>query len=267
MSRLHYELVGPDEGRTAVIAHGILGMGRNWRSVARRMAQQMPGWRFALVDLRNHGKSQGFAGPHTVAAAAADLHTLPDQLGPIEVAVGHSFGGKVVLEWLRSGADLRQTWVLDSPPGFRDADPAVLDTLGVIAAVRSVPMPAADRNDVRDHLRAQGLSEPLIQWLLTSVRKDEQGWHWVWDLDAVDHMIRDYLALDLMGPLAAWSGPRIELVRAGRSDRWLPSEIATLESLPDAAPVDLHELSNAGHWLHVDDPAGLLELMARFWAR
>lgn len=264
---LHLDWVGPPDGRRALIAHGILGMGRNWRSMARKLSERLEGWQFALVDLRNHGRSQGFAPPHTVASSAADLAVLERRHGPFEVAIGHSFGGKVVLQWAFSGAELGQVWVLDSPPGPRPADPETLDTLGVIESVRSVGVPAPDRDRVRDHLRSRGLPEPLVMWLLTSLRRDADGWRWVWDLDAIDAMIHDYLALDLMGPLTRWTGAPIELVRAGRSDRWLPSEIEALEALPSESPVHLHLLSNAGHWVHVDDPSGLLDSMESSWLR
>lgn len=267
MTRLHAEVVGPPDGRLAVVAHGILGSGRNWRSVARRLAEALPGWRFALVDLRNHGQSPGGAPPHTVAACAADLAELAHDLGSPEVALGHSFGGKVVLAWLQAGAPLRQTWVIDSPPGPRPADPDVIGSLAVIAAVRAVPVPSPDRDRVRAALRAAGVSEPLVQWLLTSLRQEPDGWRWVWDLDGVDAMIRDYLALDLWPWLRSWDGAPVELVRAGRSDGWSAEELARLHALPAHGAVRSHLLAEAGHWVHVDAPDALHALLTARWAR
>ncbi len=252
---LHHDVIGPEGGRSALIAHGILGMGRNWRSMARRLSEALPEWRFILVDLRNHGRSQGLPGPHTVASCAQDLAALATELGGIEVAVGHSFGGKVVLEWQRSGAGLEQVWALDSPPGARSAHVQSVDTLGVIAALRAVRVPAATRDDLRSQLSA--LEPSLVAWLLTSARHDPDGWRWVWDLEAIDAMIRDYLALDLLPWLTTQPGD-VQLVRAGRSDRWTAEEVNRLTP---------QLLSNAGHWVHVDDPAGLLALLTEHWVR
>ncbi len=57
------------------------------------------------MDQRNHGQSsRGFRGPHTLAASAHDLHVLlRERLGSGTPAalLGHSLGGKVVLEYLR----------------------------------------------------------------------------------------------------------------------------------------------------------------------
>jgi esterase len=78
--------------------HGIFGMGTNFRGVAKSLAAAAPDWDFVLVDLRGHGASQGFAPPHTLAAAAADVEALSREIG-LEIAgvAGHSFGGKVLL--------------------------------------------------------------------------------------------------------------------------------------------------------------------------
>src|SRR5687767_12064792 len=84
--------------RWIMFLHGILGSGANWRSFAKGLLAACPGWGAVLVDLRMHGSSQGFAPPHTVAAAAADLASL-GLPGPLGAVVAHSFGGKVALAY------------------------------------------------------------------------------------------------------------------------------------------------------------------------
>jgi pimeloyl-ACP methyl ester carboxylesterase len=64
------------------------------------------------------------------------------------------------------------------------------------------------------------------------------------------------------------------VVVAERSDRWAPENRARLEAMVEAAraakttvrghgTVELHVVPNAGHWLHVDNPAFLLELIGQ----
>src|SRR5688500_8745529 len=69
----HTRVVGPDATpeRWLLVLHGIYGSGRNWGTIARRLVEARPEWGVLLVDLRNHGQSRGFPGPHTLAAAAA----------------------------------------------------------------------------------------------------------------------------------------------------------------------------------------------------
>ena len=100
------------------ILHGIYGSGRNWASLAKQLVQRRSDWGVVLVDLRAHGKSQGFEPPHTIAATAADLVQLTESIGYRPRAVlGHSFGGKVALAFgARRTVELDQTWVIDAPP-------------------------------------------------------------------------------------------------------------------------------------------------------
>ena len=63
-------------------------------------------------------------------------------------------------------------------------------------------------------------------------------------------------------------GLEISIVQAEQSDRWHPEDVQRLKALsrrgsnPDAGKVSLHVLPNSGHWVHVDNPKGLLEIMA-----
>ena len=108
-----------------LMLHGIYGSGRNWGTIARRLVEARPEWGVLLVDLRNHGGSRGFTGPHTLHAAAADVDRLVAHLGFHAAAVmGHSFGGKVALLYAQhhAGGGLRQVWVMDSTPAVREPE-------------------------------------------------------------------------------------------------------------------------------------------------
>ena len=116
---------GREPERWLLVLHGIYGAGRNWGTIARRLADARPEWGAVLVDLRNHGQSRGFAGPHTIAASAADVDRLVEHLDLHAAAVlGHSFGGKVAFTYWRhhgdddQGLDGRSTW-----PCARGRDP------------------------------------------------------------------------------------------------------------------------------------------------
>lgn len=263
---LHHEWVGDTHApNTALVAHGILGSGRNWRSIARRLADALPHWRFLLVDLRCHGKSPSLDPPHTLKACAGDLDTLATIHGGVDLAIGHSFGGKVVCSWLRQGALLDQVWVLDSTPGTRPVDPVAVEALSVIDAVRGLPLPQPSRAHARTSLLERGLSPSLVSWLLTSLIKGEDGWRWVWDLDGVSSMITDYLSQDFIPWMGIDVGAELHWVRAEQSDRWSAEELTALAGLDPGRGTHGHVLSNSGHWLHVDNPDGLLELLQKHW--
>lgn len=245
--------------RTCLILHGILGSRGNWRGFARRLSQAHPGWRFVSVDLRNHGDSPAAPAPNTLAECAADLRALALEYGgPPAVVVGHSFGGKVALVYARDhGRADGVTWVLDSTPGLAEPGPDH-EVARVIAACRAVPMPAPERAAVTASFVEQGFSEGIANWMTTNLARADDGFRWRFDLDGIEQMIADYWRVDLW-PFLEQPGDRaIHLVRAARSDRWRAADVERMEGL---ATVQTHVLPDAGHWVHVDNPDGLLEML------
>jgi len=250
---------GATPTRVAYVLHGILGSGRNWRTLCRRLARQQPQTAFVLVDLRNHGASQGAPPPHTVTAAADDLVQLHAEHGPPDEILGHSFGGKVALRYAqRHPQGLERVWVLDSlagavPPSSDN------DVLRVLQALRTVPQPLPSRDDLVSHLTGLGFSTTLGRWLTTNLKRTDSGYVWVFDLDNIDAMIADYWQLDLW-PVLRQAPMPIEVVRAGKSDRW-DQQVLDRFTTQAGPHVRLHVLPDAGHWVHVDDPQGLVQLI------
>lgn len=268
MAQLHSISV-PDEARPrrAFILHGILGNLGNWRGFARRLARELKGTTFHLVDLRNHGDSPKPPGPHTLAAAADDLEELAARVGAPDVVVGHSYGGKVTLEYAsRRPSGLRQAWVLDATPHALEDPGDDNEVRKVMAALRSVPQPLANRADVVPALTARGLSRGIGTWMTTNLRPEGDGYVWTFDLDAAESMLADYFRQDLWAPLETTDSdaPRVHLVRAARSDRWTPDVRERLDALPLGAAGLVHVL-DGGHWIHVDAPDALRELFVAHW--
>jgi pimeloyl-ACP methyl ester carboxylesterase len=257
----HRTISGAEARKVAFVLHGILGAGQNFTAFIQKLARRRPEYRYELVDLRNHGLSTGAPPPHTVAAAASDLATLASSVGEPALVIGHSFGGKVALEYARQGASaLEQVWALDSNPGVQRENREV-DS--VIRAIRNVTVPAAARADVVQALAGQGLSRPTAEWIATSLKRTDQGYVWLFDLDGIEALIADYYTQDLWSFLAqARTRPEIQMVIAERSDRWLPETRERAFGLPAESNVHCHVLPDSGHWVHVDNPAALLELMA-----
>lgn len=62
-------------------------------------------------------------------------------------------------------------------------------------------------------------------------------------------------------------GTEIAIVRAEKSDRWDPETVQKLESLASngggesEGKMSYHTLPNSGHWVHVENPRGLLEII------
>ena len=245
------------------ICHGILGSGQNWRTFARKLQNVYPDYGIALIDLRNHGRSPVHNPPHTIHACAQDLIALQKQIGIPKIVIGHSFGGKVVLEYARMQA-FQQLWMLDSPPGTLEEKPSdQSEVLQVIEALKKVPIPLEKRKDLSDFLMSMGFSRAIANWMTTNVKREEDGYVFRFDLSVIEELISDYFQYD------GWSllekPPHkcdIHVVRAQDSNRWSDVSIQKLNSLQHTS---VHLLPRAGHWVHVDNPNGLCSLFARFF--
>jgi pimeloyl-ACP methyl ester carboxylesterase len=263
---LHHELVTAPESEPRawmLLTHGIYGAGMNWRGIARKLVGRRPEWGVALVDLRQHGKSPAGDPLHTLAACAADLHAAAQQLGATVVA-GHSFGGKVALVARRlADSSLRQTWVLDATPSpMPDAATSPTNTVSrVLDLMTRLPRTWARRDDFAAAIQADGHDASLAQWLAMSVVSQPDGSLALrFDLDALRAMLADYYLQDAWDAVLAPSPGTVELVIADRSSTWGPADRARI-SPPQPPHVHVQHIA-AGHWLHIDAPAAVVEAFA-----
>jgi lipase len=92
--RLHRHEWGDRALPTMLCLHGVQAHGARFR----RLAEERLTDRFHVVapDLRGHGRSS-WDPPWSLAAHVADIEELADELSPA-VVLGHSFGGRLVLE-------------------------------------------------------------------------------------------------------------------------------------------------------------------------
>lgn len=258
-------MIGTNVSRWLLITHGIYGSGGNWRSIARKIQDQRPEWGVVLVDLRGHGRSEDGEPPHTLAACADDLRALFDELPGIEVIAGHSFGGKVALQARAlAPATLRQTWMLDASPSARpgaekDPDNSVTRVLNLM---ERLPKTWAKRDEFVAALTAAGEALPLAQWLAMNVVPDDAGRLALrLDLGAVRAMLADYYARDLWDIAFDPALPgELHVVIALRSPTLSDDDRARLAAAPPH--VHAHRI-DAGHWLHIEAPANVVEQLTR----
>jgi esterase len=268
--------------------------------MAKMLSEKHTDLRLLLVDLRNHGDSwvrilsfgvildlisqyiivfKGFDGPHTIDACADDLIKLSHHLKtPFDIVCGHSFGGKVALQYavLERHHPIEQMWILDTYPApalvpnalsgsFQGSDvPKVLQVLSDI----KIPIPS--RDGLKKELEAQGLSRTVASWLTTNLRPEPQGgYDWKFDVESMKEMYSSYVELDSMATLA--NPPftiqkHVRFVRAELEKRWSPELVGKLEAAAAQSKgrTKVSVLPNSGHWLHFDNPQGLLTMLSSF---
>lgn len=123
--RIHYDLMGPDEGEVVCLVHGLLMDTGVW--VDQVAALHARGFRVLRVDLRGHGGSDVGEGRFGPEQLAGDLLALLDHLQIDAVHyVGLSLGGVVGQALALSNAARLRSLVLCSTPTatFEDAHQA-----------------------------------------------------------------------------------------------------------------------------------------------
>lgn len=144
---------GDPAAPVVVCLHGVNAHGRRWR----RLAEERLAGRFRVLapDLRGHGFS-GWEPPWTIATHVHDVVETLDDLGvPSAAFVGHSFGGRVILELAALDADRIERAAL--------LDPAIqiLPHVGLDFAERErVDNPFASPDDAIDARLATGDPTP-----------------------------------------------------------------------------------------------------------
>lgn len=237
------------EGRPLVIVHGLFGSGDNWQT----LAGKFPGWQVQLPDLRNHGDSPWAEG-FRIGDLAGDLAALARRQGwDKAVWMGHSLGGKTVLELALSEPDLvRAVAALDMVPL-----PGPARYRPYFEALRALDLAAVtSRGDAQSRLEAAIPERATLQFLLKSLVPDPAHpgrWRWRLNLEALD---RDYddVWRGLEGG-RSWDGPAYFLY-GGASDYVRPGDAERVRTWFPRARFD--EVPGAGHWLHAEQPALVL---------
>lgn len=246
--------------------HGILGSGSNWRSFAKRLVTAHPTWGGALVDLRMHGKSQGFSGPHSVAAASRDLAVLASTLGaPVRGVLGHSFGGKVALAYAGAAPSLTNLFLLDSNPAPQVRGRGSELTLRVIAFLKSLPPELPSRQDFLHRVTGAGFELPLAQWLSMNLVARGASLALGVDLQAIETLLADYFRTDLFPVLEALpSTLRVDFIVGGASEVLDRETVGRVRALAEVhRQIHIEVLPGAGHWVHVDDPEGVFRAVSQ----
>lgn len=250
--KLHCERLG--SGQPLVILHGLLGSGDNWQGLAKIWAQDFD---ILVPDLRNHGRS-----PHSeeasFSAMAADVFELIEAAGLSQVTVlGHSLGGKVAMQLAMDFPErVKSLIVVDiAPKAYPPAHKALLE------ALRAVDLSRFTTRGEVDAVLAGSIPEPAIrQWLLKSLGRDAAGvLSWKPNLPVLHKRLAE-----LSGGFAdmrQYLGPAL-FVAGGRSNYVQPEDTPLIkERFPQARREVIPE---AGHWVHVDAPGRLGELVKQF---
>lgn len=243
-------------GAPLVLLHGLFGSAAQWHHIAAPLSAR--GTRVLAVDLRNHGLS-----PHAAAmdyeSMAGDLRELLDAQGIARArVVGHSMGGKVAMAFALLYPERTEALaVLDmAPASYHDHCSAL-----ICAVLRLDLAEAGSRADADRQLERFVPSARTRAMLLQNLvwREGKLVWriHWLGIgvsmpqlLGFPPELLRSTSTVDAL------------FVRGETSDYVLPRHEDAIQRLFPRSRIV--ELAQAGHWLHADQPATLVQLLGEW---
>lgn len=256
MVLLNYQTFGQPGRPALVLLHGLLGSATNWVSIARKLSVDY----YVLVpDLRNHGQS-----PHThsmaYTAMTQDLLALLDKENmPQATFIGHSMGGKLAMRLALLTPERIQAFAaVDIAPVTYQCS-----FEHFFALFERIDLTAIqNRGDAQEQMAQYNIEESMQFFLLQNLRKKNGNWEWRINLAALRAGMSDISGFD--APPGCRYTAKAWFIYGQNSDYVLPAYGATISDyFPQAAYV---AIADAGHWVHVDQPACFMRALQRFLA-
>lgn len=250
--QLHYRKYG--QGQAVIILHGLFGSGDNWNTIAKKLSEN--NLLVYAVDLRNHGLS-----PHhpemNLELMAKDVKELIDTENiNFPIMTGHSMGGKVAMYFDYLFPDtLKKLIVVDIapkkyPPGHTD----------VFQALNAVDFNVVKtRKDVEIILRKHLHDESVIQFLLKNVYWEKNNQlNWRFNLSAIQNHYEEILKEI---PLYNSTTPAL-FIRGEKSTYISDDDMQNIKQR--YLNTELITISDAGHWIHAEQPQKFLNTIIKF---
>lgn len=249
---LNHKIIG--EGDPIIILHGLFGMLDNWLTVAKELSKD---YMVILIDLRNHGKSL-HSEEWSIALMAKDVIDFLHENWIYEcIVIGHSMGGKVVMEMALQEADLVQKLiVVDIAPKAYPPGHAL-----IFQALHAVPVKEVQsRNEVQEVL-SKYIPEPGVHlFLMKNLSRDKNGgFKWKMNLASISENYETLIQPTRTD--SQYDGPTLFL-RGDHSNYILDEDYELInEIFPNST---LKTIKDAGHWIHADQKDVLIEEVRRF---
>ncbi len=269
--KLHYVAWGDESKPPLLLVHGGRDHARSWDFVAQAMLDR---YCVYTPDLRGHGDSDwAVGGAYPLPNYVSDLSRLIEVIdrGPVQI-VGHSLGGRIVLDYSATRPDTVTKFV-------------IIEGFGRLAA-SGVPAPERLRRYV-DHIAEMPTHEPItyetlavamermaeanqrltpemVRHLTAHASRPGPDGGLVWKFDNYVRVANAY-EWSVEEAKLIWSNIKAPSVTVGGADSWwmrTPNREELAAALPNSRTVIF---DNAGHWVHHDQFDGFVALLRDFF--
>ncbi|QKZ12549.1 alpha/beta fold hydrolase [Spirosoma sp. KUDC1026] len=244
-----------ESGPAIVILHGVFGYSDNWLTISKTIAAK--GYRVFALDQRNHGQSPR-ADEQDYQSMANDLHEfLEDQQLTDAILVGHSMGGKTVMQYaMMYPGTFWKLVIVDIAPKFYPIHHAeIIRGLNAIDLLK-----LTSRNEADTILSSY---EPILsvrQFLLKNLYRNEQGqFDWRLNLPVIERELHG-IGDELTNPRIV-TDPTL-FIRGSESPYIVNEDIRAIRQIFTNAT--FKTIEGAGHWVQAEKPAEFVDTLLSF---
>ena len=245
------------EGPPLAILHGLFGSGRNWASIAQRLAAHH---RVIALDLRNHGASP-WADTMDYGEMAGDVRAALRARGHRRFALlGHSMGGKAAMALaLMHGDAVERLVVVDIAPIAYAAG-----HLGYVRAMRALDLGGIKRRAEADARLRPAVGDAAERgFLLQNLVFAGAAARWRLNLAAIERAMPSLAGFPAIPAGTVYERPAL-FVAGERSDYLRPGYEPEIRQLFPNGRVA--RIAEAGHWPHAEQPQAFLDIVEPFLA-
>ena len=252
MQLLHSIILG--SGEPLLILHGFFGMGDNWKTLANKFSSD---FQVHIIDHRNHGRSF-HSDDFSYELMVEDLlyYISYYKLSKVNI-MGHSMGGKVgMLFAVEFSEKVNKLIVVDIAPKFYP-----LHHQFIFKALHSVDFSIIKSRNEIDEILKNHISESRIrQFLLKNVyRKTKDDFAFRINLQSLTDNVEE--VGEALAPFTQFDGETLFL-RGEISDYILEEDKVLIKNhFPNSY---VETITNAGHWLHAENPNDFYNIIIIF---
>ncbi|TCN72948.1 alpha/beta fold hydrolase [Acetobacteroides hydrogenigenes] len=263
--KLFYRHFG--NGWPLIIVHGLYGSSDNWLSVAKRLETHFS---IYLIDLRNHGHSP-HSSIHSYEAMALDLSEfIEDKHIEKPILIGHSMGGKVVMQYgLMFPNRVQRVVVVDISPLSNSHNQhkqhIIEEHKSIISTLKGLPIESVNSYVEADIMLKKHIdSERLRGFLLKNLGRQGKGFRWKFNLTVIAEQLESIMqGFEINNPkhVNQNSFP-ILFIKGKESDYIDDDDIKAIHQFyPEFKMVGI---DNAGHWVHAEQQDRFINELIQF---
>lgn len=242
-------------GKPFLILHGFLGMSDNWKTLGTQFSEL--GYQVHLLDLRNHGRSfHSEAFSYEVMAEDIVKYCSANQLENI-VLLGHSMGGKVAMQVACENSNLVEKLIVADigPKYYAPHHQLILKGLNAVDFSQKPSRKEVDTT-LKEYIKDFGTRQFLLKSLYW---EQPEKLAFRFNLKVFNEKI-ETIGNEL--PTNFHYNKPVLFLRGEKSNYILDEDFIGIEHyFPKAI---IKTVSNAGHWLHAENPQDFFQYVSEF---